>query len=141
MSRLLILGATGSLGRHVLRQALAADHAVTAFVRTPAKVPADARGRVSVRVGDLGDDVPVDLVHGHDALVNCASHVALGETFVGVVDRIVGGVERLPVAEQPVCWFLAGAALLDTDASGRRGLDLPEVNATYWPHARKTSSG
>ena len=39
MSRLLILGATGSLGRHVLRQALAAGHDVTVFVRTPSKLP------------------------------------------------------------------------------------------------------
>ena len=33
MSRILILGATGSLGRHVLHQALAAGHEVTVFVR------------------------------------------------------------------------------------------------------------
>ena len=49
----LILGATGSLGRHVLRQALAAGHDVTVFVRTPSQVPPDARGRVSVHAGDL----------------------------------------------------------------------------------------
>ena len=44
MSRLLILGATGSLGRHVLRQALAAGHDVTVFVRTPSKLPPEAPG-------------------------------------------------------------------------------------------------
>ena len=38
------------------------------------------------------------------------------------------------MAEQPVCWLLAGAALLDIDSSGRRGVDLPEVKSTYWPH-------
>ena len=43
MSRLLILGATGSLGRHVLRQAVAAGHDVTVFVRTPSKLPPDVR--------------------------------------------------------------------------------------------------
>jgi hypothetical protein len=30
--------------------------------------------------------------------------------------------------------MLAGAALLDLDASGRRGVELPRVKATYWPH-------
>ena len=35
---------------------------------------------------------------------------------------------------RPVCWFLAGAALLDIDASGRRGVELPKVKSTYWPH-------
>jgi hypothetical protein len=43
-------------------------------------------------------------------------------------------VDSLPASEQPVCWFLAGAALLDLDSSGLRGVDLPGVKSTYWPH-------
>ena len=43
MSRVIILGATGALGRHVLRQALAAGHDVTVFVRTPSKLPPEVR--------------------------------------------------------------------------------------------------
>ena len=134
MSRLLILGATGSLGRHVLRQALAAGHEVTVFVRTPSRLPAEARGRVSVHTGDLSAHVPLELIRGQDALINCAGHVADRETFVDLVDRLVTGVDSLPMAEQPVCWFLAGAALLDIDSSGRRGVELPKVKSTYWPH-------
>ncbi len=134
MSRLLILGSTGSLGRHALRQAVAAGHVVTAFVRTPSKLPADVGERLSVHMGDLSAGVPLDLVRGHDALLNCAGHVADGERFVGLIDRLVSCVDLLPVAEQPVCWLLAGAALLDIDSSGRRGVDLPEVKSTYWPH-------
>jgi putative NADH-flavin reductase len=137
MSRVLILGATGSLGRHVLRQALAAGHDVTVFVRTPSKLPPEVRERVSVHLGDLSAAVPFDLVRGHDALINCAGHVADGETFVAMVDRLVTCVDLLPAAEQPVCWLLAGAALLDIDSSGRRGIDLPEVKSTYWPHRIK----
>ena len=134
MSRLLILGATGSLGRHVLHHALAAGHAVTVSVRTPSKLPPEVRERVSVHSGDLSATVPRDLVKGQDALINCAGHVADGETFVGLVDRLVTCVDFLPTSEQPVCWLLAGAALLDIDSSGRRGVDLPEVKSTYWPH-------
>jgi putative NADH-flavin reductase len=134
MSRLLILGATGSLGRHVLQQALAAGHVVTAFVRTPSKLPPEVRERVSVHAGDLGAVVPPDLVRGQDALINCAGHVADGKAFVGPVDRLVTCVDVLRPSEQPVCWFLAGAALLDIDSSGRRGVDLPQVESTYWPH-------
>ena len=52
-SRLLILGATGSLGRLVLRLALDTGHDVTVLVRTPSKLPPDAAGRVSVHTGDL----------------------------------------------------------------------------------------
>jgi|CXWL01.1.fsa_nt_gi putative NADH-flavin reductase len=134
MAHLILFGATGSLGRHVLRQALAAGHAVTVSVRTPSKLPPDLREQVSVDARDLGAGVPLELVRGQDALINCAGHVAEGDAFVGLIDRLVAGVDLLPIAEQPVCWFLAGAALLDIDSSGRRGVDLDPVKATYWPH-------
>ena len=91
-------------------------------------------GAVSVHTGDLSAHVPLDLIKGQDALVNCAGHVADGETFVALIDRLVTAVDSLAAAEQPVCWFLAGAALLDLDPSGRRGVDLPKVESTYWPH-------
>jgi putative NADH-flavin reductase len=135
MSRLIILGSTGSLGRHVLRQSLAAGHEVTAFVRTPSKLLAEARERVAVHTGDLGALVPLDLIRQQEALINCAGHVADGDAFVGLIDRLVTALDSLPPAEQPVCWFLAGAALLDIGASGRRGVQLPKVKSTYWPHA------
>ena len=89
---------------------------------------------MSVHTGDLSTHVPLDLIRGQDALINCAGHVADGEAFVALVDRLVTGVDSLPVEEQPVCWFMAGAALLDLDPSGRRGVDLPKVRSTYWPH-------
>jgi hypothetical protein len=134
MSRVLILGATGSLGRHVLRQALTAGHEVTVLVRTPSKLPPDASGRLSVHVGDLTTRVPLDLIRGQDALINCAGHVADGAAFVGLFDRLVTAIDLLPPTERPVCWLLAGAALLDIDAHGRRGVELPKVKSTYWPH-------
>jgi putative NADH-flavin reductase len=118
----------------VLRQALAADHVVTVFARTPSKLPPEVRERVSVHTGDLSAPVPLDLVKGQDALINCAGHVADGEAFVALVDRLVTCVDLLRPSEQPVCWFLAGAALLDIDSFGRRGVDLPQVESTYWPH-------
>ena len=137
MSRLIILGATGSLGRHVLRQALADGHRVTVLVRDPFKLPPEAQARASVEIGDLNVIAPRELaglLRGHDAVVNCAGHVAQGEGFAALFDRLVDSLDALPVAEQPVCWFLAGAALLDIDPSGRRGVDLPKVKSTYWPH-------
>lgn len=132
--RLIILGATGSLGRHVLRQSLAAGHEVTVFVRTPSKLPPETRERVTVHTGDLNALVPLDLIREHEALINCAGHVADGDAFVGLIDRLVTSLESLPAEEQPVCWFLAGAALLDIGASGRRGVELPKMRSTYRPH-------
>jgi putative NADH-flavin reductase len=136
MARLIILGATGSLGRHVLSQALDAGHQVTVLVRTPAKLPLEAGRHVSIHTGDLSALAPADLaglISGHDALINGAGHVTEGEGFVNLIDRVVTSVELLRPL-RPVCWFLAGAALLDIDGSGRRGVELPKVKSTYWPH-------
>lgn len=137
MSNLIIFGATGSLGSHVLRLALAAGHQVTVFVRTPSKLPLEAQDQVTVHQGDLSTIASVDiaqLINGNDALVNCAGLVTEGQTFVDLIDRLVTAVELLPTAAQPVCWFLAGAALLDIGPSGRKGVELPKVKSTYWPH-------
>lgn len=137
MSRIIIFGATGSLGSHVLRQALANGHQVTVFVRSPSRLPPEIHTRISVHVGDLATITISELsqlVGGHDALINCAGFVTEGQTFVNLVDRIVTSVELLPKSAQPVCWFLAGAALLDIGPSGRKGVKLPKVQSTYWPH-------
>jgi len=137
MPRLIILGATGSLGSHVLRQAIAAGHEVTVLVRTPSKLPPEAHARVSVRQGDLNTLPTAELaqiVSGHEALINCAGHVTEGQAFTNLIDHLVASVESLPTAAQPVCWFLAGVPLLDIDASGRKGVELPKVKATFWPH-------
>lgn len=87
--------------------------------------------------GDLSLVTPVDLaelIGGHDALVNCAGLVTEGQTFVDLIDRLVTGVESMPMDARPVCWFMAGAAILDIDKSGRQGVDLPGIRSTYWPH-------
>jgi hypothetical protein len=83
---------------------------------------------VSVLTGDLRSPVPRDLIKGHEALINCAGHVADGDPFVGLIDGLVTSADSLPLGEQPVCWLLAGAALLDLDPSARRGVELPRVN-------------
>ena len=75
------------------------------------------------------------LARNQEALINAAGHVSEGQQFVALVDHVVTSVETLPASERPVCWFLAGAALLDIGDTGRRGVDLPPIRKTYWPHA------
>jgi len=137
MSRVIILGAAGSLGRHVVRQAVAANHDVAVVVRTPSKLPADIRPRVAVHQCDLNATSTIDLaaiLGGHDAAINAAGVVSEGQVFVDLLDRLVTGLEALPVGDRPVCWFTAGAGLLNIDRRGRRGVDLPRIGSTYWPH-------
>ena len=134
MSRLLILGATGSLGRHVLRQAVAASLEVTAFVRTPAKLSPDVRERVSLHPGDLSALVPLDVIRGQDTLIDCAGHVADGETFVGLVDRLVTAWTRFRRHGAAGLLVAGGRGAPRIDSSGCRGVELPRVKSTYWPH-------
>jgi putative NADH-flavin reductase len=138
MARIMILGATGSLGKHVAEQALAADHEVSVLVRTPAKLTDDLRDRVTVHQADIAG-LPASefaaLAGCQDALINAAGHVNEGQRFVALVDHVVSSVETLPAAERPLCWLLAGAALLDIGDTGRRAVDLPPIAKTYWPHA------
>ena len=138
MAKIMILGATGSLGKHVAEQAVAANHEVVVLVRTPAKLPADLRDRVTVHQADITTSPASQLgalVRTQDALINAAGHVSDGQRFVALVAHIVTSVETLPASERPLCWFLAGAALLDIDDTGRRAVDLPPIAQTYWPHA------
>jgi hypothetical protein len=137
MSRVAILGATGSLGKHVLQQAVAGNHDVTVVVRTPSKLPAEVRDKVAVRQADLSATSSTDLtaiLRGHDAVINTAGLVTEGQAFVDLIDRLVASLEAMSASERPVCWFMAGAGLLDIDGSGRRGVDLPRISSTYWPH-------
>ena len=137
MSRVLILGATGALGGYVTQQAIAANHSVSTLVRTPSKLPIEVREKVVVHQADLASTSPSDLasvLYHHDAVINTAGHVTDGQAFVDLIKRIVSGLETLPATDRPVCWFLGGAALLDLDDRGRRGVDLPRVASMYWPH-------
>ena len=137
MSKVVILGATGSLGQHVVRQAIAANHDVSVIVRAPSRLPAEVRPKVTVHQCDLTATSTKDLaamLTGYDAAINTAGQVAEGEAFVDLVDRLVTSLEALSAGDRPVCWFMAGAGLLDIDGRGRRGVDLPRISSTYWPH-------
>ena len=137
MSSIAVLGATGSLGSHVARQALAAGHDLSVMVRTPARLDAELAAKARVEVADLAA-APLDLLSrfadGQQALICCAGVVTEGPKFVALIERIIEAVEAVPAQRRPPCWFMAGAALLDLDAKGRRGVDLPKVRDTYWRH-------
>jgi hypothetical protein len=106
-------------------------------VRSPSRVPAETAEHSDVVAADLMT-APLDAVarfaEGRDALVCCAGNVEEGERFVALVDRVASAVELVPDTVRPLCWFMAGAALLDLDASGRKAVDVPQIREVYWPH-------
>jgi uncharacterized protein YbjT (DUF2867 family) len=66
MTRILVVGATGGIGRHVVEQALEAGYDVRALVRDPRKAPTGAEAAV----GDLtAPDTLAAAVDGVDAVV------------------------------------------------------------------------
>ncbi|HEY8903937.1 MAG TPA: NAD(P)H-binding protein, partial [Chthoniobacterales bacterium] len=68
--KLLVLGATGGIGREILRQGLDRGHAITAFVRSPAHIE-DLRDRVAVVTGDLlNADAMAEVFGGHDVILS-----------------------------------------------------------------------
>lgn len=71
--KLLVFGATGSIGRELVKQALASEYEVTAFVRNPAKMEI-AHSRFNVVQGDVLTPQAVE-----DAMINQdAILIALG---------------------------------------------------------------
>lgn len=137
MTSIALLGATGHLGRHVATQSLAAGCDLSVAVRSRARLLPDIAARAKVRDLDLASAKSAQIasfVAGHDVFVSCAGVVTEGEAFVSIVDRIATALESL--SQRPVCWFLAGAALLPLDTRSRLGVDLPKVRSTYWPHRK-----
>lgn len=82
--KLIIFGATGTVGRHLVDQALAQGHQVTAFARRPSALELD-HPNLTRRAGDVLDrDAVADAVRGHDAVL-----IALGAGRKGTI-RTVG---------------------------------------------------
>ncbi|WP_214316565.1 NAD(P)-dependent oxidoreductase [Nonomuraea sediminis] len=112
--KLTVFAATGRVGRHILEQALAAGHDVTAVVRDPGRLPAT---RARVVVADLADATSASLlpaVQGADAVLSALGpprNSEAGTTWVGtraIVQAMrTAGVRRLvavsaaPVATMP----------------------------------------
>lgn len=137
MSHILILGATGNLGRVLVQQALAHGHHVSVVVRDPAKLPYAIAEQIEVYLGDLAGLSNEELarwVTGHEVLINAAGNVADGEGFTALIDRIVEAAET--VAHPPICWFMAGAALLDMGDTGLKGFELPLIPKHYQLHGK-----
>ncbi len=86
--KLTIFAATGGIGRHVLEQAVAAGHDVTAVVRNPQKLPEQVREKVRTVTADLaGPDLGAlkSAVAGADAVLSGLGPRKLSEA--GITSR------------------------------------------------------
>lgn len=85
--KLIVFGATGKTGQHVLRSALGQGHEVTAFTRSPGKIDPDSGVRIAQ--GDVRDAATVAAaIAGHDAAI-----VALGSNGLRDKTTLATGTE------------------------------------------------
>jgi putative NADH-flavin reductase len=86
---LLIVGATGGTGQQIVRQGLEAGHDVTAFVRSPAKLP--QHPRLHVVTGSLPDDEAgfAEAARDKDAVIS-----ALGRGLSFKPEGLIGASPR-----------------------------------------------
>lgn len=91
--RVVVFGASGRTGRHLVRQALEGGHEVTAFVRDPARLGMD-HPRLRIVSGDVMDAARVEeAVAGSEAVLS-----ALGHTKASTKDIQTAGTENIVAA-------------------------------------------
>jgi nucleoside-diphosphate-sugar epimerase len=94
-----VFGATGAIGAQVVDQLRRRGHTVTAYVRSPAKVPGGWGTDVTVVVGEITDAAAIDrAVAGADAVVSALGpsmdRKATGLPLVEGTRHIVAAMQR-----------------------------------------------
>ncbi|MEW1634878.1 SDR family oxidoreductase [Streptomyces sp. NPDC093801] len=127
--KITVFGATGGVGREVVRQALAAGHEVTAVVRDPARLEVSAQDRLRVAVvADLTDgSALLPVLAGQDAVVSALGsasnkHARLHPVTGPALRSVVAAMERAGVGRLTA----VSAAPLGPEAEGD-GLLLRKV--------------
>ncbi|MGE5603961.1 MAG: NAD(P)-dependent oxidoreductase [Nitrososphaerales archaeon] len=134
MAHIVVFGATGSIGRQIVREAQARGHEVTAVVRDPAKLGARPARRQVIRGDVLNPADVLAAAAGHDAVISAVGPgpdqdpQMLVEAARSLLDALPrAGVRRLIV--------VGGAGSLEV-APGVQLLDTPEFPEEWKPLAR-----
>jgi uncharacterized protein YbjT (DUF2867 family) len=120
MTRVLVTGATGNVGSHVVRELCASGVPVRAFVRDPRRAETVLGDDVEVVTGDFSDTASVRrALTGVDAvLLSCSNQPEQGELEIGVIDAAAdAGVGRLVKLSTPGAQV--GSPVAFFDAHGR----------------------
>lgn len=126
-----LIGATGTIGQRILKEALDRGHQVTAIVRTPAKVTV-SHPNLTVVTGDIFKaDGLASLVKGHDILVSAygppGDPGALADLTRTLIEAVkISGIDRLLA--------VGGAGSLEV-APGVQIVDTPGFPEAWKPIA------
>ncbi len=106
--KIIIFGASGTVGRQLVGQALDQKHQVTAFVRKPSALKLK-HVNLSCRIGDVLDpDAVADGVRGHDAVIIALGAGRKGTVRSGGTKNIIAAMEHHNV-RRLVCLSTLGA--------------------------------
>lgn len=95
--KVIVFGATGTVGRLVVEQALQQGHEVTAFTRNPGRIP-QQHERLQVGQGDVTDLEAVErAVSGHDAVIVTLGAGRKGNVRADGTRTIIEAMERTGV--------------------------------------------
>ena len=113
--KVVIFGASGGTGQHLVQQALARGHTVTAFVRRPESIIAAPSPGLTVAQGDIHDPAAVAAaVAGQDAVLSAlgARNLARSDVLETGVRNILAGMATHGVSRI----IVLGAAGIDPEA-------------------------
>lgn len=117
--KIVVFGATGGVGQHVVRRAVESGHEVTAFVRTPEKL--ETRDGVRIVTDDAFDAAAVAAaIVGQDAVVSCLSSskpMKASDEVTRMVRNIVAGMQAADVDRIAYC----ASAGVDGELTGAIG--------------------
>ncbi len=95
--KLIIFGATGSIGRQVVKQALSQGHTVTAFARQSSKLGIE-HPNLRIALGDVLDPVSVETaIQGHDAVLVSIGAGRKGNVRAEGTRNIINAMEKLGI--------------------------------------------
>jgi putative NADH-flavin reductase len=92
--RIIVFGASGGVGQEAVRQALEADHEVTAFVRNPSRMLLQHPNLAVIQGDGMDQEAVSHAIKGHDAVVCCVGSRGMGRTTLmsDITHHIVNGM-------------------------------------------------
>ena len=106
---LVIFGSTGTIGKHLVQQALDLNHRVTAFTRSPEKLYDLRASKLTITTGDVLDSISVtQAVRGHDIVLIALGAGRKGRVRFEGTRNIVSAMEEVGV-KRLICQSTLGA--------------------------------
>jgi putative NADH-flavin reductase len=111
---IVVFGATGRTGRHIVDQALADGHTVTAFARYPNRIHREHEC-LHVVEGHVQDQIPVlKAIEGQDAVISALGQVRERPSVAHVLTVAANNItEAMKFHDVPRLVFLLGAGVAD----------------------------